>query len=145
MQYVLPLRYTYLQWLKLLLKEFLLPSISLLDKIIKGNFGVIKTVNLFYQNGSLSKGNDFFRYVFTTARLIFRSRGEIISLSDKNEMYTLYYLNSTCNEMVYIILIKNFAVYCLCSLMPSRCTPVLHLRKTTPSILKQKLCIDSES
>ena len=36
-------------------KKFVLPSISLLDKIIEGNIDVVKTVNLLYQNGSLLK------------------------------------------------------------------------------------------
>ena len=33
----------------------MLSSISLLNKIIQGNFDVFKTVNLLYQSGSLSK------------------------------------------------------------------------------------------
>ena len=51
----LPLCYTQLQQHKLLLKEFKLSSVSLLNKIIKGHIDVIKTVTLLYKNGSLPK------------------------------------------------------------------------------------------
>ena len=40
---------------KLFLKEFVLPSISLLNKNTEGNTDIIKRVNILYQNGSLLK------------------------------------------------------------------------------------------
>ena len=121
----------------------MLPSILLLNKIVEGNFDLIKTVNLLYPNGSLSKDTMLIFDIYLQPCWLY-SGGGIIDLSDKNEMCTLYDQNNTYNETVYIssrrplfsaIIIcfdKNFVVYWLCSLMPSRSAPSLRLRQTTP-------------
>ena len=54
-QYVLLLRYTSLQSYKLLLDEFPLPSISLLNKIKEGNIDALKAAKLLLENSSISK------------------------------------------------------------------------------------------
>ena len=58
MQYALLLRYTSLQSYKLLLDEFPLPSISLLNKIKEGegNIDALKAAKLLLENSSISKG-----------------------------------------------------------------------------------------
>ena len=56
--------------------------ISLLNKIIKSNINVIKTVNLVYQNRSLSK-DIMLMYLQPH---VWYSGGKIIAFSDKNEM-----------------------------------------------------------
>ena len=55
MQYALLLRYTSLQSYKLLLDEFPLPSISLLNKIKEGNIDALKAAKLLLENSSISK------------------------------------------------------------------------------------------
>ena len=54
-QYALLLRYTSLQSYKLLLDEFPLPSISLLNKIKEGNIDALKAAKLLLENSSISK------------------------------------------------------------------------------------------
>ena len=54
-QYALLLRYTSLQSYKLLLDEFPLPSISLLNKIKEGNIDALKAAKLLPENSSISK------------------------------------------------------------------------------------------
>ena len=54
-QYALLLRYTSLQSFKLLLDEFSLPSIPLLNKIKEGNIDALKVVTLLLENCSISK------------------------------------------------------------------------------------------
>ena len=54
-QYALLLRYTSLQSYKLLLDEFPLPFISLLNKIKEGNIDALETAKLLLQNSSISK------------------------------------------------------------------------------------------
>ena len=54
-QYALLLRYTSLQSYKLLLDEFPLPSISLLNKIKEGNIDALKAPKLLLENSSISK------------------------------------------------------------------------------------------
>ena len=54
-QYALLLRYTSLQSYKLLLDEFPLPSISLLNKIKKGNIDALEAAKLLLENNSISK------------------------------------------------------------------------------------------
>ena len=54
-QYPLLLRYTSLQSYKLLLDEFPLPSISLLNKIKEGNIDALKVAKLSLENSSISK------------------------------------------------------------------------------------------
>ena len=58
-------------------------------------------MNLSYQNGSLSKGVILVFNMYLKP-CVWNSRRGIIGLSDKNEMCTLYYQNSTYNEIVYI-------------------------------------------
>ena len=53
-QYALPLRYTSLQSYKLLVDEFRLPFISLLNRIKKGNVDALKAAKLLLEN-SISK------------------------------------------------------------------------------------------
>ena len=54
-QYALLLRYTSFQSYKLLLDEFSLPSISLLNKIKEGNIDALKAARLLLENSSISK------------------------------------------------------------------------------------------
>ena len=54
-QYALLLRYTSFQSYKLLLDEFSLPSISLLNKIKEGNIDALKAAKLLLENSSISK------------------------------------------------------------------------------------------
>ena len=54
-QYALLLRYTSLQSYKLLLDEFPLTFISLLNKIKEGNIDALETAKLLLQNSSISK------------------------------------------------------------------------------------------
>ena len=54
-QYALLLRYTSLQSYKLLLDEFPLPSISLLNKIKEGNIDALKAAKLLLESSSISK------------------------------------------------------------------------------------------
>ena len=54
-QYALLLRYTSLQSYKLLLDEFPLPFISLLNKIREGNTDALKAAKLLIENSSISK------------------------------------------------------------------------------------------
>ena len=54
-QYALLLRYTSLQSYKLLLDEFPLPSISLLNKIKEENIDALKAPKLLLENSSISK------------------------------------------------------------------------------------------
>ena len=54
-QYALPLPYTSLQSYKLLVDEFPLPSISLLNRIKKGNVDALKAAKLLLENSSISK------------------------------------------------------------------------------------------
>ena len=54
-QYALLHRYTSLQSYKLLLDEFPLPSISLLNNIKEGNIDALKAVRLLLENSSTSK------------------------------------------------------------------------------------------
>ena len=54
-QYALLLRYTSLQWYKLLLDEFPLPSISLSNKIKEDNIDTLKAAKLLLENSSISK------------------------------------------------------------------------------------------
>ena len=86
-QYALLLRYTSLQTYKLLLKEFPLPSVSLLNKIIEGNIDIIKTANLLYENGSLSKDIMLIFDEMYLQKCVEYTGGEIIGLSDENEVY----------------------------------------------------------
>ena len=62
----------------------------------------------------------YFRYVFTTTRLISKER--ITGFSDKNEMYALYDQNNSYNV--------RDGLYILRAMIPSRCAPFLDLRKT---------------
>ena len=55
LQFALMLRYTSLQTYHLLLKEFPLPSISLLGKLKSGEIDSMKVLKLLHENGSLSK------------------------------------------------------------------------------------------
>ena len=54
-QYALLLRYTLLQSYKLLLNDFTLPSMSLLNKIKEGNIDALKAAKLLLENSSISK------------------------------------------------------------------------------------------
>ena len=54
-QYALLLRYTLLQSYKLLLNDFSLPSMSLLNKIKEGNIDALKAAKLLLENSSISK------------------------------------------------------------------------------------------
>ena len=54
-QYVLLFRYTSLQSHKLLLDEFPLPSMSLINKIEEGNINTLKAAKFLLENSSISK------------------------------------------------------------------------------------------
>ena len=122
-------------------KKFMLPSISSLNKFIQGNIDAIKTVNLLYQNRSLAKDIMLILDMYLNPCVWYSGRGTI-DLSEKNELCTFYDQNSIYNETIYhprffflpsiFCFDKNFVVYWLCSLMPSRYPPFLHLRKTAP-------------
>ena len=74
----------------------LLPSDSLLNKIIEGDTNIIKTVNLICQNESLSKEIIFIFDIYLQPCAWF-SEGGIIGLRNKNESYTYYDKTSTYN------------------------------------------------
>ena len=65
---------------------------SLLNTIIEGNFEVIKTVNLLYQNGSLSKDIKLTFDMYLQPCVWYSGQG-IIGMNDKKEMCTLYNQN----------------------------------------------------
>ena len=54
-RYALMLRYTSLQFYKLLLKEFNLPSVSYLRKLKLGNINIIKSAKMLLEFNSISK------------------------------------------------------------------------------------------
>ena len=85
----------------LLLKEFALPATSLLNKVIEVNIDAIKTVNLVFQNWSLSKDIMLIFDMYLKPH-VWYSGGGLIGLNDKDKMCTLYDQNSTYNEMVYL-------------------------------------------
>ena len=65
----------------------MLPYILFLNKITEGNFYGFKTVNLLFQNGSFSK---YMMLIFDMylQPCVWYSGGEIMGLSDKNEICT---------------------------------------------------------
>ena len=87
--------------------KFVLSSISLLNKIIKSDIDIIKTVNILYQNGSLSKTimSLFDMYL---QPCVWYSEGGIVGLSDKNESCTLHEQKGIYNETVYISPFPSF-------------------------------------
>ena len=125
--------------LKLFLNQYALSHISLLNKIVKDEIEVMKTVNLLYQIGSFSK-DIILNFDMYLQPCVWYSLGEIIGLSDKTEMCALYDQNSTYSYTVYIFCDasflphcffpvqklnnKIFVVYWLCSLRTSTCAPL---------------------
>ena len=78
------------------MKEFVLPSDSLLNKIIEGDTNIIKTLNLICQSESLLKEIIFIFDIYLQPCAWF-SEGGIIGLRNKNESYTYYDKTSTYN------------------------------------------------
>ena len=86
-QYALLLRYTSLQSYKLLLDEFPLPSISLLNKIKEGNIDALKAAKLLLDNGSISKNIVLLFDEMFLQKCVEYCGGEVFGLNDSSELY----------------------------------------------------------
>ena len=87
MQYALLLRYTSLQSYMLLLDEFLLPSISLLNKIKEGNIDALKAAKLLLENSSISKDIAVLFDEMYLQKCVEFCGGEFFGSSINNELY----------------------------------------------------------
>ena len=87
MQYALLLRYTSLQSYKLLLDEFPLPSIFLLNKINEGNIDALKAAKLLLENSSISKDTVVLLGEMYLQKSVEYCGGEFFGSSISNELY----------------------------------------------------------
>ena len=86
-QYALLLRYTSLQSYKLLLDEFPLPSISLLNKIKEGNIDALKAAKLLLENSSISKDIVVLFDKMYLQKCVQYCGGEFFGSNINNELY----------------------------------------------------------
>ena len=87
MQYALLLRYTSLQSYKLLLDEFPLPSIFLLNKINEGNIDALQAAKLLLENSSISKDTVVLLGEMYLQKSVEYCGGEFFGSSISNELY----------------------------------------------------------
>ena len=108
-------------------KEFVLPSVSLLNKITEGNTDIMKTANLLFIKMEVRQRTWCLFTICIYNRAFHIQEGELFVWLMK-KMFILQHQNSTYSETVYIFACPlfppsilcfdgDFVVYWLCSLM----------------------------
>ena len=105
-RYALLLRYTSMQSYKVLLEEFRLPSLSLLNKICSGNIDALKAAKLLLENGKMSQDVSIIFDEMYIQKCAEYSSGTITGVNSVGELYKsviCFMINSFKENIPYII------------------------------------------
>ena len=86
-RYAMQLRYTSLPAYKLLVKEFKLPSISLLRKLAAGKIDAVKSANVLRENGNISKDVILMFDEMFLQKCEEFAGGEVVGADEDGELY----------------------------------------------------------